>query len=572
MRPLGPPPDERPNYAKLNEGQRRYAWEQYRLAQIRRGISIDHPIPEGGQHADGHPDIEQLLAGGEEASEDAQREAIENFDESHFESVSEGNSEGSNNQRSSEANIGPMADSTVTAGPSGVAGKRKNEEQGGGKRARQGGSNKLPGTALEQGQTQGMEGGPRAGPIVHPSRSLEPSIRFYRKVHRFLSFGFAYKPTRNTLPGPPIRNQIFMTTPLMNIPVDWLYLYMNPSEYSLLPRGAHAIRCNVKVIQRNVRVAFPTNSTANNLATLNQNKNIVYSIGLNKKIEGRNSVYNGFQADQPMVVTNIERVTETSHTAIMTEMYNNDTNIVNTMPRHQFGQPQILNIYYTPVYFENPATDTPEDGWQCFQQAVEELDADSSTGNEIVDYNYHFSVGLIRQPKLAITRAFRATPTTLTIPRGSHNLDAHSQTVTIDNVGQPQNSVSSLTVESVVPYNTNLAFLNNVVQPIEKSQWLHEGIMTKPIARTQESLHVGVQPTYALTSTALMGDSNQNFTDTQAYFEVICDLEVNTNYSTFRPLTGISNTYVNNLWMQNTTLPALFEPLLDGMLQNRTVD
>ena len=44
-RPLGPPPDERPNWDSLNEGQRRYAWEQYNLAKVRRGIPIDHPIP-----------------------------------------------------------------------------------------------------------------------------------------------------------------------------------------------------------------------------------------------------------------------------------------------------------------------------------------------------------------------------------------------------------------------------------------------------------------------------------------------------------------------------------------------
>ena len=44
-RPLGPPPDERPNWNSLNEGQKRYAWEQYNLAKVRRGIPIDHPIP-----------------------------------------------------------------------------------------------------------------------------------------------------------------------------------------------------------------------------------------------------------------------------------------------------------------------------------------------------------------------------------------------------------------------------------------------------------------------------------------------------------------------------------------------
>lgn len=44
-RPLGLPPNQRPNWERLNEGQRRYAYEQYNLARVRRGLDIDHPIP-----------------------------------------------------------------------------------------------------------------------------------------------------------------------------------------------------------------------------------------------------------------------------------------------------------------------------------------------------------------------------------------------------------------------------------------------------------------------------------------------------------------------------------------------
>lgn len=45
-RALGPPPYERPNWERMNEGQRRYAMEQWQLARVRRGLNIDHPIPE----------------------------------------------------------------------------------------------------------------------------------------------------------------------------------------------------------------------------------------------------------------------------------------------------------------------------------------------------------------------------------------------------------------------------------------------------------------------------------------------------------------------------------------------
>ena len=104
-----PPPNERPNWHKLNEGQRRYAWEQYNLALVRRGLPIDHPIPGGEQagpsNADG--DLDDLLdrpASGEaELAEQLGRElgqgqenvsgpSIEDFDESLLESDHQGSS------------------------------------------------------------------------------------------------------------------------------------------------------------------------------------------------------------------------------------------------------------------------------------------------------------------------------------------------------------------------------------------------------------------------------------------------------------------------------------------------
>ncbi|CAL1283296.1 unnamed protein product, partial [Larinioides sclopetarius] len=44
-RSLKPHPAERPNWNTLNEGQKRYAVEQWQLARVRRGLPIDHPIP-----------------------------------------------------------------------------------------------------------------------------------------------------------------------------------------------------------------------------------------------------------------------------------------------------------------------------------------------------------------------------------------------------------------------------------------------------------------------------------------------------------------------------------------------
>jgi hypothetical protein len=43
VRPLGPNPQDRPNWDSMNEGQRRYAMEQWNLARVRRGEYFDPP-------------------------------------------------------------------------------------------------------------------------------------------------------------------------------------------------------------------------------------------------------------------------------------------------------------------------------------------------------------------------------------------------------------------------------------------------------------------------------------------------------------------------------------------------
>lgn len=49
-KPNPPPWEHKPEqWQKLNEGQRRYAYEQWMLSRVRRGLPIDHPIPGNGK-------------------------------------------------------------------------------------------------------------------------------------------------------------------------------------------------------------------------------------------------------------------------------------------------------------------------------------------------------------------------------------------------------------------------------------------------------------------------------------------------------------------------------------------
>lgn len=552
-----PPPNERPNWHRLNEGQRRYAWEQYNLALVRRGLPINHPIPgreEGNQHADG--DIDALLdrpASGEAelAAElgrelEPQQEAvdgpsIEDFDESLFES---------HPQRPDSQHSGAMADSSVVtptkppkrarteAGPSTAADSAK----------------KLPGTARDQGGIPG-EGGPRSFRLPHPRSLVHSHVRFYSKMHKVLTYGIAYK-NINVISGIPPITTNYLSTPLCNVPWDWLFWYLNPSEFALLPNQSSVTKCKVSILQRNVRIAFPTNSTANNLATLNQNKDVITAIGLNKKVDAVHVKYTGFDATQPMIPNALARFVNSDYQNLNNELYGTSANVGTVVPRHQVGIPMQLPIYLALIY-ENPET-APQDGWECLQAYYNDVDADATSGGVLLEHEYHPVCGLCKAPDRQVIRKLRNQ--TITIPRGSHVLDPQSTTV-----GIASNQVNET---STVNTNTTRDFssLNDTYQLIEKSQQFFEGVFQRPVPRVQDSIHIGVQPTIALTTANLVNDqSNNSFTDTQAYFEIHAEIEINTAYPTYRPLTLVSNVKDGCYWEKASTNVNYTNVLFDGL-------
>lgn len=553
MRPLGLPPNERDNWGRLNEGQRRYAWEQYNLALVRRGRSIDHPIPDiSGDHSDadsGRTDSNEQQAAastdsGEDGDEDAEAilnnlpeaptDSVEDIDESYFER----NSQGSSNQRNHS-----MADSSL-ATPTKPPNKRQRVDDGAS-------TSKLPGTAQGQGGNNLGEDSVRPFKLPKPTVSVHSHIRYFRKVHRFFTYGYAYKVLNNF----PNNNFQSMTTPLALVPWDWLYFYMNPSEYATLPNQASVQKLAVKVYQRNVRVAFPTNSTANALATLNQNKNVIFARGLNKKMDIIPAKYDGFQQDQPMIPNKsvkwkMDLMRDDSRNWYGDEA-NTETNPVT--PRHQFGQPDVLQLY-AHVLYRKGAT---HDGWECLQSHVEESDADATSGGLLCECSYKPVMGLIKTPHRQVNRAHVAGDKV--IPRGSHNLSAHQTVVTLADTGVTSDTNALQPIQSNVTYNST-------VQIIEKSQSVFEGLFAQPDPQAQDSLHIGVQPTYALTSTNT--SVNNSFTDTQAFFEVVAECWVDTSYPTYRPLTTYPNVHISNYWSSNKTGGRYYaEPLVDGLYQ-----
>nr|UCS96313.1 MAG: VP2 [Parvoviridae sp.] len=489
------PPDQKPNWGRLNEGQRRYAFEQYKLALVRRGLSIDHPVPA----------VEETAKAPEPESHGTQ-EAIQE----------------------SKAGQSAALPEASKSGATASAKKRKTDA----------GHESLPGTA--EGQASGpMEGGPRDMALPNPTIGVHSHVRFYRKVHRFLTFGIAYD-ILTTSEGTPKYNVYWMTTPLAKIPWDRPYLYINPAEFALLPNGSHCVGCRVSVISRNVRIAFPTNSSESNLATLNQNKDIIVGQGLNKTVHMKDVTYNTFQADQPMIPQTFLPETSKQHQTFITELYGDlDLSTANpqTVPRHQMGIPAVLPWYGVLCYGDSVPGSDPM-GFQCLQHYYKDCDADSITGNEVISIAYKPSVGLLNKPITSYYQGYPMNPlssgaSTVKIPRQGMDFQKHQEEF---NYNLAQNGTTPVSNTETVTKWAGNAIPFDLTSPIEKSQHVRIGNFKGEMVQAQDSLHIGLQPVVALTTAALGGKSNSSFTDSQAYFEVIAEMEVNCDYPSPWPL------------------------------------
>ena len=548
-RPLGPPPDERPNWDSLNEGQRRYAWEQYNLAKVRRGIPIDHPIP-------GTSNAEPAQLNQEE------QDYINEFDLSLLDNnTPQGNQEEASLDEILDRPVDPVDHQNIinelqnmSNGPEPIEIDQPSSSTGGNqgrgqkrRRTEGAGGTSLPGTAGGMGGG-GME--QAVEPIPRPMYSAHTQIRYFKKVHRILTFGLAYKPIVVARTGPPAYSDLYMMTSLAHIPWEYPFMYLNPSEFAILPAGSKVKRVKSRVKAENVRVAFPTNATDNNLATLHFNKFLRVGIDLNKKIQSVNAQPGGFAAAQPMIATTVKEFSATSYQNWIDNFYgvpNNDKDepdvFISQTPRHQFGIPWVAQYYCCPVTQTNDPTLS---GWEDFQSQLEEIKVDGPSGY-IAEMEYSPALGLLKAPLQGIwtglpSTATPATARTLPVNSGAGNTQHRRLETTITN------SLNVGITEVAANYNRQPTAANfNMYTPIEKSQRLVSGITPEFFAKTQPTLHVGVMPVPALTTSAIDNTvNNSSFTDTQAYFEVTCEMEVECAFPTRRPLATIANTSMSN--------------------------
>lgn len=519
------PPNKRSNWSNLNEGQRRYAYEQYNLALVRRGLPIDHERPNVTAPGD---------AKRGESTDVGQRDDDTSNDKST--SSKEDRQYVSPNQREDMAPTGSV--DTPVAGTSGSNRKSLKRHRTNDSAISDVDGFSLPGTgadALQNGN--GFENEmPKRVALPRPKAGLNSHIRYYSKFHRFISWGVSYQILLNSEGTPPASIDYHnITTPFAAIPWDRVYLYMNPAEFNSLPYSAvvTSVRCTVR--PRNVRIAFPTNSSASELATLNQNKDISYIYNANNNLSTINVQYKTFQDGQPMIPVTWEIDALGKHSDLQKDLYGELWKAAPpfTVPRHQMGIPTPLPTYMMIPYVKQD----PEGGYPCLQEYTCDFDADDNTGDALVIKEYKPTYGLITTPYKPVHQQYRnpKNPQRIDIPRaGMSFTNKVTQISVVDSSLQPGTVKEIEGTTECLMYGNQYTFETTGL--IEKSQIMHHGIGGGHHCNVQPSLHVAVQPVPAIDTSALQGKSNSNFTDTQAYWEVYCEMEVNTKYPCPYPL------------------------------------
>lgn len=403
------------------------------------------------------------------------------------------------------------------------------------KRARADGHSSLPGTAGGQGSGGGGVSGasehmpilsiPRA-PIFH-----DVHRRVFKKQHKFLTFGIAPKILTKAQAGPPPYNMFFLTSALAEVPVMRSALYLSPEEYtSIIVSGERVTKLIVKVVQRNVRVAFETGSTTTGLATLNQNKNGMFAVGLNKSGYGLSGNYTAFNATETMIPTNVARATYTTLAENLYGVANNDTTFASRVPTHAAGSFHILKNYWNTC-----TTDKASGGWPTIMNRVNEYDAADAVGQEVVTYEYVPAFAPLKNTvqyrDVGNPKHFDSTVTMLT----AFNQNPASKT-TVENItsaATPAATAKATDVENTRRKAVAGDFGYN--GDIERSQYMTCGTNNRVGFKVQPSLHIGVEAVPSLTSDTIFSATGiDHYTDVQAYYDVYAEMHTEWNIKATR--------------------------------------
>jgi hypothetical protein len=443
----------------------------------------------------------------------------------------------------------------------------------------------LTGTGKEQASGGASSDGMMVHYIEKPLSIFSTRENTYKKSHKFMTFGLA--PNFISIEADTI-GSVVLTSYLAEVPWHIPALYLNQSEFDLLQPGSRVKSVSIEVIYRGSTIQFETASTASGLATLNQINDITVAHGLNRSGQGSNVRFTAFDTDKPMLPT---KVTQPIYGPIagvyrgmVRDYYGSNNNVVQfkgDVPKHQIGRQTFLyNYWANSLRGGNTALANNQmfGGWPCLTDKISQMDGKTVVNQVVASSTY--------TPKLApLKPPLRMQSHGLPFPLPGANLDVQVGGNLV-NTRTAQVQIPAIAPSASVPVRTGAAETSNSInnnsstapntQPtfdiytvIEKSQMGRTGFWGEHDPHIQPSLHVGVQPIPALTTSAtLLEDGQFNlWTDTRAYWEVVATMVTAEHNPTAWPYATQANVPAGDtiLWNDDTQRPAInTNPRSDG--------
>jgi hypothetical protein len=442
----------------------------------------------------------------------------------------------------------------------------------------------LTGTGKEQASGGASSDGMSVYMIERPMSLFGKKVSIYKKSHKFMTFGFAQRAINLT--ATPLQKNVVLTSYLAEVPWHIPALYLNPSEFALIPNGSRIKRVKIDVVYRGSTIQFQTNASSTELATLNQINDIAVAHGLNRTGWGQNAKYTSFDTTQPMIPTGVAKPQYDAITSVYRGMVrdyygsNNDAAgdlFGDDIPKHQVGRQTFLYNYWinSARYGNQAATnDTFRQfgGWPCLAEKIQQMDGKTVVNQVVASSTYEPKMGMIKPPlnMQAHGLPFPAAGAAITVPGLGDMVAPRQSNITIA-TGAPTLSGQIISTTNELNNNVTTVAPNfDIYTPIEKSQYTKSGFWGVNDGHIQPSLHIGVQPVPALSSGSLLSENAQfnTWTDTRAYWEVVATMEVEENNPTAWPYASQANVPAGEVVMFNTPAgsrpAALVDPREDG--------
>lgn len=415
----------------------------------------------------------------------------------------------------------------------------------------------LTGTAKGQSSGGASSDGMTKYQIERPISLFSNKTSTYKKVHKFMTFGFAETIISN---GTATLGNRYLTSYLAEVPWHLPVLYLNPSEFALLQDGSSVEEVSIEVFYRGSTIQFETGSSATGLATLNQINDIAVAEGLNHTGWGQNISFGNFNSTQPMIPTEINEPKYSADTTgtltyrgIISDYYgenNDNANFSSFIPKQQVGRQTFLYNYWSTTT-RNAATGTTAanrtfGGWPCIQEKIHQMDGKTVVNTCVLKASYKPKMAPLK-PTFGIQNHGFPWPVqnaSINVPVGGSLPSNRNCVVTHLNTAPSSSAtVPTQTSETSISLTSNAQPSYSLLTPIEKSQICKSGFWGELEPKSQPSVHIGVQPVPSLSSSnILVGNAAfNNWSDTRAYWEVVATMKVKEHVPTAYPYAQVGN-------------------------------